>query len=112
MCWKHSIVQSKKPKEAQLKCYNSGEDHRANYRGCFVAKKLQAIRNKASKPKNPSNQKCKPTAATRNEKLTTNPTTSNTQKYADTVKAHLSQPQKRPYPSKTKKEKAFPLKDN
>ena len=54
----------------------------------------------------------KPAATTRNEKLTTKPTTSNAQTYADTVKAHLSQPQERPNTSKTKKGKTFPLKDN
>jgi len=37
--WKHSTVQCKKPKEAQTKCYNCGEDHPSNYRGCIVAKK-------------------------------------------------------------------------
>jgi hypothetical protein len=40
------------------------------------------------------------------------PTTSNSQRHADTVKANLSQPQKRITTSKTKNEKPFPLKNN
>jgi hypothetical protein len=63
-------VQCKKSKEAQPKCYTCEEDHPANYRGCILAKKIQAVQNKATRPKNPSKQKGKPAAATRNKKLT------------------------------------------
>jgi hypothetical protein len=105
-------VQCKKPKEAEPKYCNCGEDHPANYRGCIVAKKIQAVRKITTKLTNPSKQKSEPAAATRNEKLTTKPTTSNAQTYADKVKVNLLQPQKRHITSKTKNDKTFPLKDN
>ena len=101
---KHSTVQCRKPKEAQPKCYICREDHPSNYRGCNVAKKLQAIRNIAIK------LTIKPASATRNEKLTTKPTTSNAQTYADKLRANVSQPRRRPTTSKTKNDKTFPPK--
>ena len=63
---------------------------------------LKTIRNIATKLTNPSKLKGKPAVATRNENLTTKPTTSNAQTYTDKLKANLSEPQKRPATSKTK----------
>lgn len=52
---KHLSRECKKTKLTQPKCANCSENHPANYRGCEVAKKFQAIRNdidrkKLSKP--------------------------------------------------------------
>jgi PAX-interacting protein 1 len=47
---KHTTESCSKPKEVPPKCYNCGENHPANYRGCAVAKELQALRNKAANP--------------------------------------------------------------
>jgi len=47
---KHTTESCSKPKEVPPKCYNCGENHPANYRGCVVAKELQALRNKAANP--------------------------------------------------------------
>jgi hypothetical protein len=56
--------------------------------------------------------KSKLAVTARSEKLATKLTKSNAQTYADTVNAHLAQPQERPNTSKTKHEKVFPLKGN
>jgi len=47
---KYTTESCTKPKEVPLKCYNCGENHPANYRGCIVEKELQALRNKAANP--------------------------------------------------------------
>jgi len=47
---KHTTESCGKPKEVPPKCYNCGENHPASYRGCVVAKELQALRNKAANP--------------------------------------------------------------
>ena len=47
---KHTTESCSKPKEVPPKCYNCGENHPASYRGCVVAKELQALRNKAANP--------------------------------------------------------------
>jgi hypothetical protein len=47
---KHTTESCSKPKEIPPKCYNCGENHPANYRGCVVAKKLQALQKKAANP--------------------------------------------------------------
>lgn len=43
---KHVSTECNKTKEAVAKCVNCGGSHPASYRGCIVAKELQAIRNK------------------------------------------------------------------
>lgn len=49
----HLTVECKKLAGQKPKCYNCGEPHPANYRGCSVAQELQAIRNKSIQAKNP-----------------------------------------------------------
>nr|XP_022914621.1 alpha-tocopherol transfer protein-like [Onthophagus taurus] len=48
-----------KAKEIPAKCFNCGENHPANYRGCIVIKELQAIRHK----KTVNSNKIKPGAS-------------------------------------------------
>lgn len=43
---KHETKNCANPPESLPKCCNCGEQHRASYRGCVVAKELQKIRNK------------------------------------------------------------------
>jgi len=84
---KHSTDSCKKPKEIPPKCYNCGENHPANYRGCVVAKELQAFRNKAANQTKLSHSKDKQASATRNERITTHLATEEMKTYAAAVKA-------------------------
>lgn len=58
---KHATIDCKKIDEAEAKCVNCGGTHPASYRGCIVAKELQAIRNKKLKIKShPTNNEVQP----------------------------------------------------
>lgn len=46
---KHLTKDCKKPAEDKPKCVHCGEPHPASYRGCIVAKELQALKNKSVK---------------------------------------------------------------
>jgi hypothetical protein len=53
-CIKHAgkltTVTCTKPKETPPKCYNYGESHPANYRGCVAAKELPSSPKQSNKP--------------------------------------------------------------
>jgi hypothetical protein len=66
---KHTTESCNKPKEVPPKCYNSGENHPANYRGCTVAKGLQALRNKTANPTKLLPPPGKRVPLTRNERI-------------------------------------------
>jgi PAX-interacting protein 1 len=88
---KHTTINCAKPKETPPKCYNCGENHPANYRGCVVANELQALRNKATNKMKLLTQQGKPVAPTRNEQMPTQSVAGEAPTYADVVKAHPSQ---------------------
>ena len=87
MCWKTLHRELQKPKEIPPKCYNCAEKHPANYRGCVVAKELQAFRNKAANQTKLSPSKDKQASATRNERIATHLATEQMKTYAEVVKA-------------------------
>lgn len=94
-----------KPKETPPKCYNCGENHPVNYRGCVVAKEFEALRNKATNPRKFLLQKVQQVALTRNETISTQPAIGEAQTYAVVVKARPPQPQEQPITDTTKKDK-------
>jgi len=71
----HNTVSCTKTRETPPKCYNCGENHPANYRGCIVAKELQALRNKASNKLKLPPQRDNTVVITRNEQIPTQPAT-------------------------------------
>jgi hypothetical protein len=99
---KHTTVICTKPKDTPPKCYNCGENHPANYRGCVVAKELQALRNKATIPRKFLPQKAQLVALTRNEEVTAQTATGEARTYAAVVKAHPPQRQEQPITDTTK----------
>jgi hypothetical protein len=100
----HNTDNCTKPRETPPKCYNCGENHPANYRGCIVAKELQALRNKASNKMKLPPQRGKTVAITRNEQMPTQPAVGEARSYADVVKAHRSPPQGQPTADASKKD--------
>lgn len=46
---KHITRECDKPKNVKPKCVHCGDEHPANYRGCFVAKEMQKIRDRQTK---------------------------------------------------------------
>jgi hypothetical protein len=101
---KHTTINCTKPKETPPKCYNCGENHPANYRGCVVTNKLQALRNKATDRMKLLTQQGKTVAPTRNEQMPTQSVAAEAPTYADVVKAQPSQSQGKPTTDNTKKD--------
>ena len=103
----HNTVSCTKTRETPPKCYNCGENHPANYRGCIVAKELQALRNKASNKLKLPPQRDNTVVITRNEQIPTQPATREALSYADAVKAHPSPSQGQPTTDTPKKDAAY-----
>jgi len=101
---KHATVNCTKPKETPPKCYSCEVNLPANYRGCVVAKELQALRNKRRSPKKLLAQTGKSVAPTNNEQMSTQPAAGETQTYPALVKAHPPQPQGQPATNTTRKD--------
>lgn len=61
---KHGSSACERSKNMPPKCYNCGEAHPANYRGCIVAKELQKNRNKSEKKQNETRPRVLPAKKT------------------------------------------------
>ena len=96
---KHTTESCNKSKDIPPKCYNCGENHPANYRGCVVAKELQALRNKAANPKKLLPPPDKQVITTRNEQLPIPHTAGEIRSYADAAKAQPPSSQQQPTPA-------------
>jgi hypothetical protein len=95
---KHTTESCNKSKEIPSKCFNCRENHPANYRGCVVAKKLQALRNKAANPTKLLPPPGKQVTSTMNGHLPIPHTVGEIKAYADATKVqphacNINQPQ-------------------
>jgi hypothetical protein len=86
----HNTDNCRKPRETPPKYNNCGENHPAKYRGCIVAKELQALRKKASNKTKQTPQRGKTVAITTIDQMRTQPAAGEATSYADVVKAHTS----------------------
>jgi hypothetical protein len=100
----HNTDNCTKTRETPPKCYNSEENHPANYRGCIVAKELQALRNKASNKMKLPPQRGNTVAVTRNQQMPTQSAAGEAPSYSDAVKAHPSPSQGQPTADTSKKD--------
>lgn len=85
---KHSTKNCTKTKEQKPKCVNCGENHPANYRGCYVAKELQKLKNQKNKKLKQKSTITTIVQATNNkitDKATNNKKTQNKSSYASVV---------------------------
>uniref|UniRef100_A0A2A4JZV6 Pre-C2HC domain-containing protein n=1 Tax=Heliothis virescens TaxID=7102 RepID=A0A2A4JZV6_HELVI len=93
---KHLTRDCTKPTDTKPKCVHCGEAHPASYRGCVVAKELQQLKNKLTKPSPPTTSQL--AKANQGKNRSTSQEVTKNISYAQIARGKLPQQKQKPQP--------------